>query len=78
MNEPKKKIERALHQFANGNLADNAKHLLNVLGYEERTNQCVIRPKYGGEDFCEEFNLEDPERRILSPDTSAYKGMGIG
>ena len=40
MNEPKKKIEQALHQFARGNLADNAKHLLNVLGYEsQRTMQ---------------------------------------
>ena len=34
MNEPKKKIEGALDQFASGNLADNAKRRLNVLGYE--------------------------------------------
>ena len=40
MNEPKKKIEAALHRFADGNLADNAKHLLNTLGYRsERTVQ---------------------------------------
>ena len=64
MNEPKKKIERALHQFASGNLADNAKHLLNVLGYEsERTVR--LRPNTA-ERFLEEFN-QDPERR-MNPD----------
>ena len=64
MNEPKKKIERALHQFASGNLADNAKHLLNVLGYESgRTVR--LRPNTA-ERFLEEFN-QDPERR-MNPD----------
>ncbi len=64
MNEPKKKIERALHQFTDGNLADNAKHFLNVLGYEsERTVR--LRPNTA-ERFLEEFN-QDPERR-MNPD----------
>lgn len=34
MNEQKKEIENALHKFADGNLAANAKHFLKVLGYE--------------------------------------------
>ena len=40
MNTSKNEIKSALHQFANGNLADNARHLLNVLGYhsERRIN----------------------------------------
>ena len=36
MNGLKEEIEQALHQFASGDLADNAKHLLNVLGYESK------------------------------------------
>ncbi|MDE0041160.1 MAG: hypothetical protein OXT74_03940 [Candidatus Poribacteria bacterium] len=61
MSEPKKIIEDALHQFTDGNLADNAKRLLNVLGYEsERTMR--LRPNTA-ERFLEEFN-QDPERRM--------------
>ena len=64
MNEQKKKIEAALHRFADGNLADNAKRLLKVLGYESgRTMR--LRPNTA-ERFLEEFN-QDPERR-MNPD----------
>ena len=56
MNEPKKKIEAALHQFADGNLADNAKRLLNTLGYRsERTVQLDPNTKDG---FLSAFNLD--------------------
>ncbi len=41
MNGQKKKIEDALHQFADGDLADNAKHLLNVLG-TKADEPCVL------------------------------------
>ncbi len=62
MNEPKKKIERALHQFANGNLADNAKHLLNVLGYRsERTMQLDPNTPEG---VLSAFEIEDDDRFI--------------
>ena len=69
MNEPKKKIEQALHQFARGNLAGNAKHLLNVLGYEsERTMN--LDPNTA-DSFLSAFNLQDnqgfnPERALIS------------
>ena len=69
MNEPKKKIEVALHQFADGNLADNAKHLLNTLGYRsERTMR--LNPNTP-ERFLSAFNLENdpnfkPERALVA------------
>ena len=59
MNEPKKKIEQALHQFARGNLADNAKHLLNTLGYRsQRTMQLDPNSKDG---FLSAFNLQNSQ-----------------
>ena len=64
MNAPKEKIEQALHQFANGNIADNAKHLLNVLGYESKRTM-RLTPNTA-ERFLEVFN-QDPERR-MNPD----------
>ena len=36
MNTSKTEIKSALHQFADGNLAENARHLLNVLGYHSQ------------------------------------------
>ena len=61
MNEPKKKIEQALHQFASGNLADNAKHLFDVLGYRsERTMRLKPNTPDG---FLKVFD-QDPERHI--------------
>ena len=64
MDRKKKEIEGALHQFASGDLADNAKRLLNVLGYEsERTMR--LRPNTS-DGFLEVFN-QDPERR-MNPD----------
>ena len=69
MNEPKKKIEQALHQFASGNLADNAKHLFDVLGYE---SQRTMRLEPNTSDsFLSAFNLQDnqgfnPERALIA------------
>ena len=68
MDGPKKKIEQALHQFARGNLAGNAKHLLNVLGYEsERTMN--LDPNTA-DSFLSAFNLQDnqdfiPKRALV-------------
>ena len=60
MNGQKEKIEQALHQFASGDLADNAKHLLNVLGYEsQRTMQLDPNTSDG---FLSAFELEDEEK----------------
>ena len=69
MNEPKKKIEQALHQFARGNLADNAKHLLNVLGYESQRTM-NLDPNTA-DSFLSAFNLQDnqgfnPERALIA------------
>ena len=64
MNGLKEKIEHALYQFASGNLADNAKHLLNVLGYESKRTM-RLTPNTA-ERFLEVFN-QDPERR-MNPD----------
>ena len=60
MNGKKEEIEGALHQFASGDLADNAKHLLNVLGYEsQRTMQLDPNTSDG---FLSAFELEDEEK----------------
>ncbi len=52
-------IQRALHRFTDGNLAENAIHLLKVLGYEsQRTlNQEANTPEAFREDF-------DPDKAI--------------
>ena len=69
MDGKKEEIEQALHQFANGNLAENAKHLLNVLGYEsQRTMQ--LDPNTS-DSFLSAFNLQDnqginPERALIA------------
>ena len=68
MDGPKKAIEKALHQFASGDLADNAKELLNVLGYEsQRTMRLEPNTSDG---FLSAFNLQDnqdfiPKRALV-------------
>ena len=57
MDGKKEKIEGALHQFAGGNLADNAKHLLNVLGYESKRTMRLEPNTLDG--FLSAFNLND-------------------
>ena len=57
MDEKKDKIQETLHQFANGNLADNAKHLLNVLGYESKRTMRLEPNTPDG--FLSAFNLND-------------------
>ena len=69
MNEPKKKIEQALHQFASGNLADNAKHLFDVLGY--RSERTMNLDPNTADSFLSAFNLQDnqgfnPERALIA------------
>ena len=69
MDALKEKIEQALHQFTNGNLADNAKHLFDVLGYE---SQRTMRLEPNTSDsFLSAFNLQDnqgfnPERALIA------------
>ena len=61
MNGQKEKIEQALHQFASGDLADNATELLKVLGYEsERTMRLKPNTPDG---FLKVFD-QDSERHI--------------
>ena len=61
-------MKQALHEFASGDLSENAKKLLKELGYEsERTRH--LRPNTP-ERFLSVFNLEDdpdfnPERALL-------------
>ena len=68
MDGPKKAIEQALHEFASGDLSENAKKLFKELGYEsERTRH--LRPNTP-ERFLSVFTLEDdpdfnPERALL-------------
>ena len=61
MNAPKEENQTVhLLQFADGNLADNAKNLLNVLGYEsQRTMQLDPNTPDG---FLSAFELEDEEK----------------
>ena len=57
MDRKKEEIEGALRQFASGNLADNAKELLKVLGYKsERTRRFDPNTP---EKFLSAFDLED-------------------
>ena len=64
MDRKKEEIKQALVQFASGNLADNAKHLLNVIGYE--SGRTMRLSPNTAERFIEVFN-QDPERR-MNPD----------
>ena len=57
MNGKKEEIEQALHQFVDGNLAENAKHLLNVLGYESKRTMRLEPNTSDG--FISAFNLDD-------------------
>ena len=60
MNGQKEKIEGALHQFASGDLAENAKHLLNVLGYESKRTMRLEPNTLDG--FLSALELEDEEK----------------
>ena len=69
MDGPKKAIEKALHQFASGDLAENAKNLLNVLGYESQRTM-NLDPNTS-DSFLSAFNLQDnqgfnPERALIA------------
>ena len=58
MNGKKEQIKQAVHRFADGNLAENAKRLLKVLGYESERTIRLRRNTVEG--FLEFYNL-DPE-----------------
>ena len=60
MNGKKEEIEGALHQFVDGNLAENAKHLLKVLGYESQRTMRLEPNTLDG--FLSAFELHDDER----------------
>ena len=60
MDGPKKAIEQALHEFASGDLSENAKKLFKELGYESpRTMQLDPNTPDG---FLSAFELEDEEK----------------
>ena len=52
-------IQRALHRFTDGNLAENATHLLKVLGYQSQ--RTLNRDTNTTEAFREDF---DPDNLI--------------
>ena len=56
MNQPKEEIKRALQRFSDGNLAENARHLLNVLGY--RSERKIDLEPNTADGFLSAFNLE--------------------
>ena len=68
MDEKKEEIKQALHQFVSGDLADNAKELLRILGYKsERTRRFYPNTP---EKFLSVFDLENdqdfkPERALI-------------
>ena len=57
MDEKKEEIKQALHQFVSGDLADNAKELLKVLGYESQRTMRLEPNTVEG--FISAFNLDD-------------------
>ena len=60
MDGPKKAIEQALHEFASGDLTENAKKLFKELGYEsQRTMRLEPNTSDG---FLSAFELEDEEK----------------
>ena len=62
MRDKKSEIEAALHRFANGSLADNAKNLLNVLGYDSA--RTVRLDPNTPDEFLAVFN-QAPEGKIV-------------
>ena len=76
MTSPKDKIKTALQRFSNGNLAENARHLLNILGYHSE-RRIDIEPN-NADGFLsalslvtdEEFN---PERAL----TNEWKSVDL-
>ena len=56
MNQPKEEIKRALQRFSHGNLAENARHLLDVLGYRSQRTMPLESNTAAG--FLSAFNLE--------------------
>ena len=56
MNQPKEEIRSALQHFSHGDLAGNARHLLNVLGYDSE-RRIDLEPNTA-DGFLSAFNLE--------------------
>ncbi len=56
MTTSKNEIKRALQRFSDGNLAENARHLLNVLGYDSE-RRIDLEPNTA-DGFLSAFNLE--------------------
>ena len=54
MNTSKNEIKSALHQFADGNLAENARNLFEVLGY--RSQRAMDLEHNTAEEFLEVFD----------------------
>ena len=57
MKTSKDKIKTALQRFSNGNLAENARHLLNVLGYHSQ--RIMDLEPNTAEEFLSAFNLDN-------------------
>ena len=59
MNPSKEEIKRALQRFSDGNLAENARHLLNVLGY--RSERRMDLEPNTADGFLSALNPDDEE-----------------
>ena len=60
MNQPKEEIKRALNRFSDGNLAENARHLLDVLGYRSQRTMPLESNTAAG--FLSAFNPDAEEK----------------
>ena len=61
MNPPKNKIKTALQRFTNGNLAENARNLLNTLGY--RSQRTLSLEPNTADGFIEHFDPHNTMNR---------------
>ena len=66
MNQHKNDIKNALKHFTGGNLADNARHLLDILGYRSKRTMS-LEPNTADEfiDYFDPSNTMNAERALL-------------
>ncbi len=75
MTELKAQIQSALNQFANGALLQNAKVLLNTLGYESDRTLALSPNNYKG--FSEQFNVAESNFNPEKAKTTEWESIDI-
>lgn len=75
MNELKAQIQSALNQFANGALLQNAKVLLNTLGYKSDRTLQLSPNNYKG--FSEQFNVAESNFNPEKAKTKDWQSIDI-